>query len=61
MQRAERILLLGIGAIIDPSLSHVLGHDAGFILTVILVAIALGTVGTAIYRTAWISRKLQAR
>jgi len=60
MQRAERILLLGIGAIIDPSLSVRLGRDAGFTLTVILVAIALGTVGTAIYRTAWISRKLQA-
>ena len=60
MQRAERILLLGVGAIIDPSLSVLLGHDAGFTLTIILVAIALGTVGTAIYRTVWISRKLQA-
>jgi len=60
MQRAERILLLGIGAIIDPSLSALFGHDAGFTLTIILVAIALGTVGTAIYRTVWISRKLQA-
>ncbi len=59
MQRAERILLLGIGAIVDPSLSGLLGRDAGFTLTVLLVAIALGTVGTAIYRTVWISRQLR--
>lgn len=61
MQRAERILLLGVGSIIDPSLSHTLGKGTGFILTVIVTVIAVGTVGTAIYRTAWISRRLQAK
>ncbi len=59
MQRAERILLLGVGSIIDPSLSEALGRESGFILTIIVVLIAVGTVGTAIYRTVWISRKLQ--
>lgn len=60
MQRAERILLLGVGAIVDPSLSALVGRGQGFTLTVLLVAIALGTVGTAVYRTVWISRKLGA-
>jgi len=59
MQRAERILLLGVGSIVDPSLSEALGRDSGFVLTIIVVLIAVGTVGTAIYRTVWISRKLQ--
>jgi CDP-diacylglycerol--glycerol-3-phosphate 3-phosphatidyltransferase len=61
MQRAERILLLGVGSIIDPSLSRALGKDTGFVLAVIVAVIAVGTVGTAIYRTAWISRKLQTK
>ncbi len=60
MQRAERILLLGVGAIVDPSVSRALGRDAGFVLTIIVTLIAVGTVGTAIYRTVWISRKLEA-
>ena len=60
MQRAERILLLGIGSIVDPSLSGLFGRGEGFTLTILVAAIALGTVGTAIYRTVWISRKLQA-
>ena len=60
MQRAERILLLGIGAIVDPSVSELLGRDKGFTLIIILMAIALGTVGTAVYRTVWISRRLQS-
>jgi phosphatidylglycerophosphate synthase len=61
MQRAERILLLGVGSIVDPSLSRVFGHPPGFVLAIIVSAIALGTVGTAIYRTIWISRRLQAK
>jgi len=61
MQRAERILLLGVGSIIDPWLSRTMGKDTGFILAVIVTVIAVGTVGTAVYRTAWISRKLQTK
>jgi phosphatidylglycerophosphate synthase len=61
MQRAERIILLGVGSIVDPSLSGALERGPGFILTIIVTAIALGTVGTAIYRTIWISRKLQLK
>jgi CDP-diacylglycerol--glycerol-3-phosphate 3-phosphatidyltransferase len=59
MQRAERILLLGVGSIVDPALSRALGKDEGFVLAVIVAVIAVGTVGTAVYRTAWISAKLR--
>ncbi len=58
MQRAERLLLLGFGAILDPALSGALDKDPGFILRIIIVVIATGTVATAIYRTIWISRRL---
>lgn len=61
MQRAERILLLGVGSIIDPALSGALGREAGSVLFVIVAVIAVGTVGTAVYRTAWISKKLYSK
>jgi CDP-diacylglycerol--glycerol-3-phosphate 3-phosphatidyltransferase len=59
MQRAERILLLGLGSIIDPSLSKLFDRPPGFVMMIIMIVIAVGTVGTAIYRTVWIARKLQ--
>ena len=59
MQRAERLLLMGLGSILDPSLSALLGKGTGFVLLIIIAVVALGTVATAIFRTAWISRQLQ--
>ena len=59
MQRAERMLLLGFGAILDPTIGGVLGKDTGFLLLIILSLIALGTVATSIYRTVWIARELR--
>jgi phosphatidylglycerophosphate synthase len=59
MQRAERILLLGLGGIVDPTVSSAFGRDPGVLLALIVLVIAAGTVGTAIYRTFWISRALQ--
>lgn len=61
MQRAERMLLLGLGSIFDPAMSAVLGRPAGFILQIIIVVIAVGTVATAIFRTVWIARKLETK
>jgi CDP-diacylglycerol--glycerol-3-phosphate 3-phosphatidyltransferase len=61
MQRAERMLLLGIGSIFDPALSSVFGRPTGFILQIIVLLIAIGTVATAIFRTVWIARKLETR
>lgn len=58
MQRAERLLLLAFGAILDPAVSQWTGHPAGALLVVVLGLIALGSVGTAIYRTVWIAARL---
>lgn len=59
MQRAERLLLLGLGPILDPTVSAWLGHPQGYVLLGILILIAAGTVGTAVFRTVWISRRLR--
>jgi CDP-diacylglycerol--glycerol-3-phosphate 3-phosphatidyltransferase len=58
MQRAERLLLLGFGAILDPAVAEWTGRANGALLVVILALIALGTVGTAVYRTVWIAQRL---
>lgn len=58
MQRAERLLLLGFGAIMDPAVAAWTGRASGALLVVVLALIALGTVGTAVYRTVWIAQRL---
>ena len=59
MQRAERLLLLGFGGILDPMVSAWLGRSSpGALLAPILALVALGTVGTAVFRTVWIARRL---
>jgi CDP-diacylglycerol--glycerol-3-phosphate 3-phosphatidyltransferase len=58
MQRAERLLLLGFGAILDPAVAEWTGRTSGALLVVILALIAVGTVGTAVYRTVWIAQRL---
>ncbi len=60
MQRAERLLLSVLGCLLDPPLSELLGLRQGSILFWILVAIAVGSLGTAIHRTVWIARRLKA-
>ena len=59
MQRAERLLLLGLGPILDPTVSAALGRPTGDVLLGILVLIAVGSLGTAVFRTIWISRRLR--
>jgi CDP-diacylglycerol--glycerol-3-phosphate 3-phosphatidyltransferase len=58
MQRAERLLLLGFGGILDPSVSQWVGGEPGSLLVPVLGIIAVGTVWTAVYRTVWIARAL---
>jgi phosphatidylinositol phosphate synthase len=59
LQRAERLLLLGFGGILDPMVSTWLGRPApGALLIPVLGLVAVGTVGTAIFRTIWIARRL---
>ena len=50
MQRAERILLVGLGGILDP----ILGYESGTLLAAAVIILAAGAVGTAMYRTLWI-------
>ena len=61
MQRAERLLLLGFGGILDPAVSAWLGRSTGALLVPVLGLVAVGTVGTAIFRTVWIARALPDR
>lgn len=58
MQRAERLLLLGFGGILDPSVSEWTGWEQGTLLVAVMAVIAVGTLGTAIYRTVWITKRL---
>jgi CDP-diacylglycerol--glycerol-3-phosphate 3-phosphatidyltransferase len=58
MQRAERLLLLGLGGILDPMVAAASGWNEGTLLLLLLVLIAVGTIGTAVYRTIWIAERL---
>lgn len=58
MQRAERLLLIGFGAILDGTGSALLGRDPGTVLLAVLAVTAVGTVATAVFRTVWIARRL---
>ena len=59
MQRPQRVLLLGFGAILDPTLSALSGEARGAVLIPVLALVAVGALGTAVYRTVWIARELR--
>lgn len=58
MQRAERVVLLLLGALLDRTVTGRMGWTPGTVLSGTVVLIAIGTVGTAIHRTAAIARLL---
>jgi phosphatidylglycerophosphate synthase len=58
MQRAERLLLIGLGGILDPMVGAAAGWNQGTLLLALLVLVAIGTIGTAVYRTIWIAQRL---
>jgi phosphatidylglycerophosphate synthase len=59
MQRAERLVLSILGCLLDPTVSRAVGWPEGTLLLGILGVIAVGSIGTALYRTAWIALKLR--
>ena len=61
MQRAERIIALGFGALLDPAISDAWGRPHGSALLVVLWLVAAGTLGTAVFRTVWIAQRLPSR
>jgi CDP-diacylglycerol--glycerol-3-phosphate 3-phosphatidyltransferase len=58
MQRAERLLLVGFGGILDPIVTAGAGWSEGVLLLALLTLVAVGTIGTAVYRTVWIAARL---
>ena len=46
------------GGILDPAVSEWAGWVPGTLLTGILGLVAVGTVGTAVFRTVWIAKRL---
>jgi CDP-diacylglycerol--glycerol-3-phosphate 3-phosphatidyltransferase len=60
MQRAERLLALGFGGLLDPVLAPRIGSGApgGFLFWAVAL-VAVGTLGTAVYRTIWIAGRLE--
>jgi phosphatidylglycerophosphate synthase len=61
MQRAERMILLGLGSILDPSLAAGFGRPDGTVVAVVVVLIAAGTLITSVHRTVWIARALNGK
>jgi phosphatidylinositol phosphate synthase len=62
MQRAERLLLVGFGALFDSTVSAHWGDgQPGTLLLPLLVLMVIGTLGTAVFRTVWIARELRGR
>jgi CDP-diacylglycerol--glycerol-3-phosphate 3-phosphatidyltransferase len=59
MQRAERMIILGLGSILDPTLSALWGRSEGSVVAAAVALIAVGTVITSIHRTVWIARALK--
>jgi CDP-diacylglycerol--glycerol-3-phosphate 3-phosphatidyltransferase len=61
MQRAERMILLGLGSILDPSLAAGFGRPDGTVVAVVVVLIAAGTLITSVHRTVGIARALKGK
>ena len=58
MQRAERLLAVGFGGILDAAVCAQLGWAPGTFLLGLIGLVALGATGTAVYRTIWIAQRL---
>lgn len=61
MQRAERLVLLALGALLDGAVTSSLGWRPGTLLAAVTLLIGVGAMGTAFYRTAGIAAQLKRR
>lgn len=61
MQRAERLVVLALAGLFDSTAASRLGWAPGTLLFYAVTLIAVGALGTAIYRTASIARTLRGR
>lgn len=61
MQRAERMILLGLGSVLDPSVCARAGWSSGAVIAAVVAVIAVGSVWTSVHRTIWIARELRGR
>lgn len=61
MQRAERLVVLAIGAVADPVVAARFGSHDGVVLGGALGLIAIGTWGTAVWRVVAVSRALNTQ
>lgn len=59
MQRAERLVLLALAALLDASVAARAGWRAGTLLGLAVAVIAVGSLGTGVYRTLYIARALK--
>lgn len=59
MQRAERLVVLAVGAIGEPIIARTFDLRSGSFLAVVVVALALASLATAMYRTAAIATELR--
>jgi CDP-diacylglycerol--glycerol-3-phosphate 3-phosphatidyltransferase len=61
MQRAERLVVLALGAMLDPLVSSLTGWSNGALLASAIAVIAVGAFATAIYRCITIAHALAGR
>jgi phosphatidylglycerophosphate synthase len=59
MQRAERLVLLALAALIDGTVCARAGWPSGTVLIAAVWIIGVGALGTAIHRTLFIARRLR--
>lgn len=59
MQRAERLVLLALASLLDGAVTRAMGWTTGRLLLVVVWAIGVGALATALYRTFAIARALR--
>jgi phosphatidylglycerophosphate synthase len=59
MQRAERLVLLALGSLLDGVVTRAADWRPGTLLLIVVWVIGIGALGTALYRTVAIARALR--